>query len=100
MPTRDSEYKSGTGINGDWLIPLRNRPQIALSKSIIAILEGYGVTVPTSGPISVEHCRALPVAVLVVLASAGLLPRPVDVPPAVPLTKPSPYGRVPRHAPA
>lgn len=91
-----AEDMSGTGVGGDPLIPLKHRPQVALARSVIAILEAHRVMVPHFGPMSAESCRDLPLCVVATLCAAKLLDRAaVDVPIA-PAVRSSPYGRTPR----
>jgi hypothetical protein len=85
----------GSGVLGDPLVPCKSRPQVALARSIVAILEAYNVRIPASGPISDADAGPLPLVVLATLCAAGLLNRPVaDA--AAPTAKPSPYARTPR----
>jgi hypothetical protein len=80
MTVRIADEGPGGGLGrSDPLVPVRNRPQLALSRSIIKILEDYHVVIPPYGPIATEQCFELPLAVLAVLCQAGLLIRPKEI---------------------
>lgn len=73
---RPSEHVGGTEINGDPLRVLRHRPQIAIQASVLDLLKAYRVEIPAFGLIPAEQTRDLPLALLTVLAAAGLVGRP------------------------
>lgn len=69
----ESDSMDGSGIGGNPLMRLRNRPSVALAKSIIAELESCHIPIPRHGMIDPIYCQLLAPITLATLANAGLL---------------------------
>lgn len=64
----------------DHLVKLRQRPRIALARTIVALLDEHHVEIPSAGMIDPAQIATLPAWIVVPLISAGLLPMPPPAP--------------------
>lgn len=75
MTGPSAERRSGTGLGGSPLVPLRSRPTIALSVDILRELTARHVRIDPVKAIDFEAVADLPGDWLAALAQAGLLAR-------------------------